>query len=1357
MSKLKAKLKKPKRKKKYRKRIKALLILTFLILLLLFLFIKRNEVTKYLLENQISALTDSKISLESITINKKGIYLNNLNVESQGELYYYLETEELNVDIDYSALFKRKEWLSEVIDSLYINTPTIKYKQKFLSDEDNQETEVREELSSKSESAFDIRKYLRKVTIENASLEAEVVYHEYFGIRDNFSGAQITFDNKREESLIAEMLDNSHKEFNVGLQLDDSGLKAISLETAGYNPDSLFVPVAKDISLDLAGKAKLDFNGPEGLYLALDFNNKEASAKLYSMDLVLEDLKIKGDSKNLVVKPSKVKFMQIPLAVEGSLINLFHRLEIEAQAKLKDYQINNTYAFMQGIVDANVDVSGYASDLLIKGQVKSDSLDFNSLTFTNIDASLDYYDQLKLDLHSTELDQNIISGSGRLDKNFISANLQIKNKEESMITLQGDLLTKGIVIEGDSYFRLDVTDFTIGYDDVLLPAISGMVKLDKDILTGELLNESLKLTIETDLAFEHSQASIEFLDFHANTAYTALQKDELANINPLINGLIKLSKDKKEIIAGLNLEITAIEDKIFLPLKTNLIWDLEQNDIKISNTIFEGKVFDNQTTIYANVFMSQLEKLNAEIIINNDIIIKGNDILTDNRALKIEVNQVSSSEIKSFFPAELVTAIPDAFISFNADYLWNDNLIKGDLNITGIQVAGFSGYAFKSSFKGIAENININELLLYNERQILLSATGAIITTDGFQANVDAVINEIDFKDYQNIFPLEGYVNAGMTFRYDSRDQEKYSIRLKGVGSDFKVADFEINDIYYNLLYSPQKIHVDNLYLNANNFADLNIIGDFSYDILKNEFLPSTDKLYVNLDADVYNLINKLAPNLLEEGKFDLASEMIVGIDEEGLQVFEGYLKTEDSYLKIINQPELLDDIDITATILDNKLDLERFNLNLGDGFITIANEILDDNDNFFIGGLILGQFKLYTSQRGILANIPEYMPKNESALIKIAGLSNDFATIKGPFDDMKIDLEVNVSNASIIYPPNTENLLSIISSASQNTFAKNEKSEENESQSTNPLPFVLDARLVVGENLKYVTYPTDILVTPNSYLNLTYNNSEWSVPDARFLAEEGTVTFLDTDFEVDLVEILINEIDFSVNGTFVKKVEDGSTVTLQISNGQSNQLGLNDLNLTLTSDNPNDKTQAQVINRLRVSDSSYDVVQTDQNALQNETILMLGSNVDNTFINSFLRPVETFFRRRLLLDYFYIRPGFVKNMVSNYVINDQTNNPNLDQSQELSDSELAQFSSSILLNNLTIDFGRPLYKRLYFNYQGFFQEITDLNRRSKIIYDQDFQLRTNINFKTKMTYTFKYRPSGENSHEIMLFHSINF
>lgn len=1358
MKKSVGKLKKIKKtRKRWKKRSVIIIVLLIIISSILSLLWKRNNIAKYLLENTISNLAKADISMSKIDINKKGIFFEDLKVESQTDLYYYLNTTKLDLNLNYSSIFSRSKWMSEIVDSLYIDSPTIEYIQKFKDEESPKRTKPEVKKDSKDDSSFDVRDYVRKVNITNASLRAEVVYKEYFGIRDNFSHANITFDNNRQATFQAIMLDNRQNKFNVELAFSEIGLKSISLDTGGYNPDSLFVPVAEEIKLNLVGKAKLDFASPQGLYLALDLESDRAQANLFDLKLAVENLVIKGDSNNLFVKPAKTTFMNIPISLHGNLISLFKNLEIEAQAEVSDYQIGNTYTFMEGIVNADVDVSGYASNLAIKGKVNSDSLDFNSLVLTNIDASLLYQDQLELQLLHTELDENLISGHGFLHKNFITADLLIKNKEESNITLQGNLLTKGIIIDGNSHFRLLVSDFTLGYGDFLLPPISGLVSLDKDILSGELRNQNLTMNIDTNLAFTSSRAEFKFIDFQANKAYTTLKEKDFSWLNPLVNGNIIVHKNNQKIEANLNLDITAANDNIYLPLHTNVQWDIDTNQLAISNNTIQGKVYNQETNITSNIAFNNFDELNADIIINQNIILKARDLLNDKRGLRLELNQLSLRELKKFFPSELVEDYPNGFVTLKLDYFWFSELIKLDVNMTGIDVAGFSGYGLKASLEGIPEKISIKQLLVYNERQILVSATGAIEAEDGFQANIDALINEIDFKDYQHIIPLEGFVSGDLTFRYDSKEEDKYRFRLKGVGSDFLIDDFVINDVYFNMLYLPQRIHVDNLYLNSHNYADVNVIGDFSYDLFRNEFIPSEERLFVKADADVYNILQKIAPDLLDSGKFNLTSELIVGVDEEGFQVYEGYIKTEDSNLQLLGQPETIENIDITAEVRDNKLELDRFNLKLGDGFLTIANKISEDNDNFFIGNLILGQFRLYTSQQGILAHIPQYMPKNESALIRISGLSNDFATIKGPFDDMKIDLEVNVSNASIIYPPNTENLLSIITSASQNTFGRKDKFPEKEETASNPLPFILDARLVVGENTKYVTYPTDISVTPSSFLNLSYKNNEWSVPSARFVAEEGTVTFLDTDFEVDLVEVLINEIDFSINGTFVKRVQDGSTVTLKVSNGQSNQLGIDDLVLTLASDNPDDKTQAQAINRLRISDNSYDVEQEDQNALQNETILMLGSNVDNTFVNSFLRPVETFFRRRLMLDYFYIRPGFVKNMVNNYVINEPTNDINQDQSRELSDSELAQFSSSILLNNLTISFGRPIYKRLYFDYEGFFQEITDLNRRSKIIYDQDFQIRTNINFQTKMSYTYKYRPSGDSSHEIMLFHSINF
>lgn len=1360
MSSSKVDIKKRKKIAKRKRRIRTIvLFLIILITILSTLIWHRNVIVKYFLDNVVGDIVKADISLASIDINKQGVYFTDLKVESKSDIYYYLDTPKLNIDINYSSLFNRKVWLKEVIDSVYVETPTMEYRQHF---EDSQTSNYspkdkkKDNSESNQEVSFNINNYLRKATIAKAQLTAVVGYSEYFAIKDSFSDADLSFDNKRENSLIANMYDNRSNPVEFKMNLSNKGLDALSLDIDGYSPDSLYVPVARDINLNLRGTASLSFTGPKGLYMSLNLFSDYAKANLFDMKLAIERLRITGDSNNLFVYPESTSFMGIPITAQGNLIDLFSKLQIEAQANVLKHQINNSYDFMQGIVDADVDVSGFADNLHITGKVNSDSLNFNSMAVTNIAATLDYQEQFEVNLLNAEFDKNNLSGNGILHKNYITADLLIKNKEESAVTLQGNLLTKGIILEGNSYFRLQVRDFTIGYNELLLPPISGLVKLDKDILSGELSNENISLGIHTNLLFTDSQASLSFLDFPANNAYTILKNEKLYNINPLINGDIELHKKNEDVKAEIDLEVTALNDNIYLPLKTEVNWNLSANEMDINNTIFNGKIFNNKATLVGKVILNEFNKLDLDIAINEDIIIKAKNLLHDDRKVKFEINQLSLTELKEYFPEDLTKNYPEGFLSLNLDYYWSSDYIRGNVIFTGLKYAGLSGYGLKGDFVGTKEKIRLKEFRLYNERQILVSALGSLEIGDGVRANINAVSNEIDFNDYQDIVPLKGFVKADMSFRYDSKEEEKYSIRVKGVGSDFQVSNFDINDVYFNLLYTEKKLHVDNLYLNSVNYADMNVIGDISYDLFKNEFISSNERLYVKLDADAYKFLSKLAPDLFDDGEMQLRSELVIGIQEDGLQVHEGYLITEDSSLQMKDQPERITNINITAIMKDNKLDLEKCELSLGDGYLRVINSINDDNDNFFVGNLILGQLRVFTSQKGLIAHIPQYMAKNETALIKIGGRYDSYASIKGPFDDMKIDAEVTVANASIIYPPDTQNLLSIITSASKSTFRKEESKEKIEKE-TNALPFELDVKLVIDENTKYVTYPTDITVTPNSYLNLKYSNNEWTVPDAKFVAEEGTVTFLDTDFDVDLVEIIINEIELSINGTFVKNVQDGSTVTLKVSNEQSNQVGLSDLVLTLTSDNPEDKTQAQAINRLKVSDSNYDVEQGNQNVLQDETMLMLGANVDNTFFNSFLRPVETFFRRRLELDYFYIKSGFVKNMVNNYVINKQDNQVSGDQTQDVSNSELTQFGSAILLNNLTINFGRPIYKRLYFDYEGFFQESTNLNRESKITYDQDFQLRTNINFKTKMTYTFKYRPSGDNSHEIMLFHSINF
>ena len=1346
---------KNRRKEKIKHFFKILLFILFLFFL--YLVWQRNYLTKYTLENIVSKIAKAKISLGSIDINEKGIYLENVEVESLTDIYYYAKTPRIDIELNYSAIFNHKLRFKEIVDSLYMETPVLKYSHSFEKSEEEKlakrKRKEKKKIENKSESApFDITNYVRKATITDSNVAIDIGYAPYFRITDTFTQANFEFDNTREETVKAQMTDNRNHPLYIGLVLNERGFASAELEAHEYNPDSLFIDYVDNLQLNLAGKAKFSILETKEEFLDVDLTSDQVTASIVGMDLIINNLKVTGTSDALFAKPGSVSFMGIPCEVAGTVLDIFDKVKLDAGAIIDHYELNKSFDFVTGTVNLEAAVNGYAEDLLIQAVVNSPSLELFSFDIKNIDAKLEYQQYIKVDLLNAEIDKNTLKGSGFVEKNYLSADLIIKNKEENIINLQGNLITKGVVIDDDAFFKLVISDLALGYNGFHLEPLFGFFSLDKDIITGYLGNTELVLELETDLALNDSKAIITFLDFNVGSAYSLFQQDPFTAISPLVNGSVVVSKKMNLAQTELNLELTGFNDEVYLPLKTDISWDLDSNDIKMTNNIMKGKAYAGEIALLTEVNMNGNNELDAEVAINNNISIKGKNLLNAERTFKLNLKHISLAEVKEYLPKELTESYPDGYVTLDLDYFFSSDRIKGNLNFTGIRIAGFSGYGLQADFGGTLEQVIIDNLRFYNERQILLEASGTISVQNGLVMNADAVINEIDFADYQNVFPFTGFLHADVNFRYDSKDEEKYGFRVKGVGSDFKISNFDIDDVYFNLMYVPQRIHIDNLYLNSTNYADLNVFGDFTYDIFKDEYIPSNERLYLKFDADGYKILKKLLPGMLESGKFDLSSELVLGINEEGLQLFEGYVNSERGYLEVAEQPDLIDNINIKAVIKDNELDLERFELKLGDGYLHISNIVSEEGDNFFIGGFTLGQFRIFTSQRDILVHIPQYMPVSESAQIKIAGTKKNYALIKGPFDDMKIDAEVTFSNGSVIYPPKTENLLTIIASASKSTFKKKKHVVKDNKDINNALPFDLNAKLIIGENFKYVTYPTNISLTPNSYLNLVYHNSEWSVPDAKFLAEEGKVTFLDTDFNVDLVEIMINEIELSIDASFSNKVEDGSTVTLRISNGQSNNLSLDDLTLTIESDNPDDKTESQAINRLRYSDSDYEMNPGGQTSLQDEAVLMLGANVDNTFFNRYLRPVETFFRRRLRVDYFYIRPGFVKNMLNNYVVGTSH-----DRAQEVTDSELAQFSSSILLNNLSVNLGRPIYKRFYFNYYGLFQEATNLNRKSKITYQQDFQVRANLDFKTKMSYTFKHRPSSENAHEVMIFHSLSF
>jgi len=125
-------------------------------------------------------------------------------------------------------------------------------------------------------------------------------------------------------------------------------------------------------------------------------------------------------------------------------------------------------------------------------------------------------------------------------------------------------------------------------------------------------------------------------------------------------------------------------------------------------------------------------------------------------------------------------------------------------------------------------------------------------------------------------------------------------------------------------------------------------------------------------------------------------------------------------------------------------------------------------------------------------------------------------------------------------------------------------------------------------------------------------------------------------------------------------------------------------------------------------------------------------------------------------LDNFTINTGFVQNLFVEFGSNNGQRTTFSD-SQNLN-ADILQFSSAVLLNNLSVSMGKYLASRVFLDYEIHLQETTDLAKKTKLDLYHNASVRFNLPWRLKFVYTFSIRPVHEaNSHEVMLQRSFRF
>ena len=645
----------------------------------------------------------------------------------------------------------------------------------------------------------------------------------------------------------------------------------------------------------------------------------------------------------------------------------------------------------------------------------------------------------------------------------------------------------------------------------------------------------------------------------------------------------------------------------------------------------------------------------------------------------------------------------------------------------------------KSFRDGVVE---VSNRLSNLQDDVLAFATGIVQLNNDLDIDITAYLDSLSLQELMPEIELQGLVDSEWYYRRAARENE---IGFHLQASSVSYQGLRLDSLRAEARQQDQILYIDEFQARGDDLFTASIEGTLGYNLITNRFYSGDDQVDLHFRGD---LIKILAHNFdfLEEGNSVTELELHFGIRQDELSVMSGHFTLEGENLKVLNQPVRAEDIHIALQFADNRLSVEKFESRIGEGRILVRNEIRENEYDFEIGMLKLGHFYSHTTDNGITIHIPSYFPHNSVGNVVVRGRDSEEAEIRGPFDDMFIIADLYLSNASVTYPRDTENLFKLINVAA----------ERRRRLDPQPLPFELDLNLIARNQVRYVTYPLNLLLLPDSYIRLLYQDTEWIPADAFFSSESGSLDMFGTTFNLDYADFYINHDlnDYRFKGTFFRYAADGSLITLEVyneTNGDPKEI-LQNMKFELESDNPEDRTTLHVLSKLRYNRRLEDIPRSQQNALmQDEFLQLAGMGLAGAIVDPLIFPLANRARQFFKVDYFSIRPSLIENLVQTYGFNEQGREP-----QE--ENEIIQFGKNILLNNLSINIGKFLSRDLYTDYEFLLQRPVDVVGQRDLLVYHNFTFHYTLPLHLRLSYRFYLKPEEErNSHEVFIRRSFSF
>lgn len=1216
----------------------------------------------------------------------------------------------------------------------------------------------------------DVSPYFKRLNIRNGyvhadvSVELKIMQDGILHIEESLRDIDIVIINEERSSVNLSAISAMGGKIALNGFLTKGNIDIAEVKIDEYPPLFAEHPDIENFRTVISGQASISEKGEEYFYDG-DFTIANTSAKLLQQYPVLfPRLSFKADQDDASLIISRANLAGNTLEADLKVQNYMKDMSFAGTKGQLFVDLKTIYPDLDGFVQGEIAASGSIDSPDLTLRASSQRAAYRDWEFENITALATFDGETaKLDIDEAIWQQQVIDINAMLNikTKEISANLVTMTTEDNNAELsaQGSLEVEGLLLTPYPLLSAKIEGLDFNFRELNVKGINGEAKL---MPTDE------SLLFEADISAENGvfvSAAGDILDQHIvlDVALNNLDVSELydlesiAMFDPLISGEISCIMMGKSIWfnAGLDTDIReSYPFTGFLSLLGNLNYDTLNGQVIL--TCDDGKFNDQHLpfALHCDLMSNMLHV--RSLTLANILNLSGRLNITNLEDLDFDlsIRNLDSHNLISYYP-DVAMMIPDfENLTLFAEYNRRSSQeIKGSMSLRKVDLISIIPLDLELDLDGDINKINLFGKIK-DKNQTLISLKGESSLKPQISLSADAYMNGLKLQDFLKEIPADGTFFGKLSFALENaldKTQRKMSFGADIQGHDIKYDEYTVQNLILKGAQEPQALIVDTLFVHADNLVEAWARGSLDYNIIENAFYEGDRNLYLSVDVQLFSFLKELTDYIREStGQSKLTAR--IGTQDEQFIVHSGNIDIDNGHILLKDQVEPMRNIEIKGFFDENRVVVQRAQFDMGNGKFYM-NNIFDPEptDHFMLSFLDLGYFRIMIDEPGIQATIPELAPAKTLTNISIKGQDSRYATIRGPFDDMSIEARARVENLDILFPLGADNLLNLIMSVS--------KPKKPDSEPL-ILPFTLDAYITVGENVRYATYPTSLYIDPDGFLHLLYDGNRFIVKEANITSERGTIDFFGTVFEVD--NIVVNMIDqqdiLSVDGSFYKRSPDGSTITLSVhSTPEYDKSFFDRLNIDLVSDNPSDQNISQVLSRLRYNQSMDELPEEQkQHLLQDEALGLIGGNLDSTVFSPFIFPIENWFRRTFKLDGFSINAGFITNIFAEYSAGSADGSKKND--IEHITSDISQFSSSILLNNLSVSMSKYIAYRTFADYTLTLQEATDFQNKTKILVSHDATLRVVLPRKYRLGYTIKYSPKDTGlTHEVMLQKSWRF